>query len=73
MLTDGAPAKAETMAVKLADLQDNARLDRALLRSATAERDLKRIHRYLLSYKFLNDELSETEFRHLMTDNEPES
>jgi (p)ppGpp synthase/HD superfamily hydrolase len=53
-------------AVKLADLTDNSRPDRCLLRPDRIERDFARIHRYLLSYKFLTDGISESEYRTLM-------
>lgn len=53
-------------AVKLADLHDNTRLDRMLLRSAKADDDLRRIHRYLLSHQFLTDQLNESEYRAMM-------
>jgi hypothetical protein len=52
--------------VKLADLADNSRLDRCILRVERIARDLARIHRYVLSYKFLIDRLSETDYRSLM-------
>jgi (p)ppGpp synthase/HD superfamily hydrolase len=52
--------------VKLADLADNSRLDRCILRIARVERDFARIHRYVLSYKFLTDQLSESDYRSLM-------
>jgi len=52
--------------VKLADLEDNSRLDRALLRAESVERDLKRINRYQLSYKFLSGGLTEAEYRAAM-------
>lgn len=52
--------------VKLADLHDNSRLDRAMLRAGSVERDLRRIHRYQLSYKFLTDQLTEAEYREAM-------
>jgi (p)ppGpp synthase/HD superfamily hydrolase len=52
--------------VKLADLADNARLDRALLRVGSIDRDMARMRRYLLSYKFLTGQLREAEFRTLM-------
>jgi hypothetical protein len=52
--------------VKLADLGDNSRLDRCILRSERIARDLARLHRYVLSYKFLTDRLSESEYRSLM-------
>jgi hypothetical protein len=53
-------------AVKLADLEDNSRLDRTLLRPQSVARDLARIHRYVLSYKYLTGVLSEAEYRELM-------
>jgi (p)ppGpp synthase/HD superfamily hydrolase len=51
---------------KLADLADNSRLDRCILRVKRIDRDLARMHRYVLSYKFLTDGLSESEYRSLM-------
>lgn len=53
--------------VKLADLHDNCRLDRTILRPQRLERDLARIHRYFLSHKFLTDQISEQEYRTLMS------
>jgi (p)ppGpp synthase/HD superfamily hydrolase len=53
-------------AVKLADLTDNCSLHRCLLRPNQVARDLARIHRYVLSYKYLTDKLSEEEYRGLM-------
>lgn len=52
--------------VKLADLEDNSQMKRALLRHDRVERDLARIHRYVLSYKFLTDKLTEEQYRALM-------
>jgi hypothetical protein len=52
--------------VKLADLEDNARLDRALVRPGSIERDWPRLHRYVLSYKFLTGALTEEQYRGLM-------
>jgi (p)ppGpp synthase/HD superfamily hydrolase len=52
--------------VKLADLEDNTRLPRTILRPDRLERDLARIRRYVLSYKFLTDQLSEEQYRSLM-------
>ncbi|VTS01154.1 hypothetical protein [Tuwongella immobilis] len=52
--------------VKLADLEDNSRIDRALVRPDKIERDFARLHRYHLSYKFLKDQLSEADYRRLM-------
>ena len=53
--------------VKLADLADNSRLERCILRPERIERDLARLHRYVLSYKFLTDQLSEVDYRSLMS------
>lgn len=53
--------------VKLGDLADNCRLDRTILRAERLQPDLARIHRYFLSYKFLTDQLTEAEYRALMS------
>jgi hypothetical protein len=53
--------------VKLGDLADNWRLDRTILRPERLQPDLARIHRYVLSYKFLTDQISEQEYRSLMS------
>jgi (p)ppGpp synthase/HD superfamily hydrolase len=53
--------------VKLADLVDNSRPDRAILNPGTVERDMKRLRRYLLSYKFLTGQHNEAEYRALMS------
>src|SRR5262249_12221411 len=52
--------------VKLGDLADNCWLDRTILRPARIQRDLARIHRYFLSYRFLIDQITEQEYRSLM-------
>ena len=52
---------------KLGDLADNYRLDRTILRPERLQPDLARIHRYVLSYKFLTDQISEQEYRSLMS------
>jgi (p)ppGpp synthase/HD superfamily hydrolase len=52
--------------VKLADLHDNCRLDRSILRPQRLQHDLARIHRYFLSYKYLTDQITEQEYRSLM-------
>ena len=64
--------KADPLArlVKIADLTDNARLDRMLLRAESIERDFRRIHRYVLAYKFLTEVLTEEEYRSAMVGNE---
>ena len=52
--------------VKLGDLQDNCRLSRMMLRGDQMDRDLARIRRYVLSYKFLTNLIGEGEYRGLM-------
>jgi len=54
--------------VKLADLGDNSRLDRTILRPQRLQQDLARIRRYALSYKFLADQITEEQYRSLMAD-----
>src|SRR5262245_35993022 len=51
---------------KLADLEDNSRLSRAILRPQRLQHDLARIRRYHLAYKFLTDRITEQEYRQLM-------
>jgi (p)ppGpp synthase/HD superfamily hydrolase len=53
-------------AVKLADLSENTRIERALMRPASLERDAHRLQRYVLSYRFLTDEIDETAYRAAM-------
>ena len=57
--------------VKLSDLRDNSRLERALLRPAKFQADLDRIRRYLLSYKFLTDRITEHQYRELIAEDRP--
>ena len=52
--------------VKLADLADDWRLDRTLLRPQRFEADVARLRRYALSYKYLTDQITEQEYRTLM-------
>jgi guanosine-3',5'-bis(diphosphate) 3'-pyrophosphohydrolase len=54
--------------VKLADLQDNSRLARMLLRPQQLQRDLDRIRRYVLSYKFLMEQMTEDQYRASMAE-----
>jgi (p)ppGpp synthase/HD superfamily hydrolase len=54
--------------VKLADLADNTRLDRTILRPDRLDHDLARVRRYLLSYKFLTDQIGEDLYRSLMAE-----
>jgi (p)ppGpp synthase/HD superfamily hydrolase len=53
--------------VKLADLEDNARPSRALLRPDRIEPDIARLRKYFLAYKFLTDMLSEEQYRTAMS------
>ena len=52
--------------VKLADLEDNSRLDRTILRPQRFEADVARLRKYFLSYKFLTDQITEQQYRTLM-------
>lgn len=52
---------------KLSDLRDNSAMNRVLYREELVERDLKRIQRYILSYQFLSDRISEDAYRTQMT------
>lgn len=54
--------------VKLADLRDNARLDRTIIRPQRIDADKRRICKYLVSYKFLTDQIDESTYRELMVD-----
>ena len=49
--------------VKLADLEDNVRPSRAILRPDRLEPDLARLRRYLLAYKFLSGMVNEAQYR----------
>jgi (p)ppGpp synthase/HD superfamily hydrolase len=55
-------------AVKVADLRNNTRPERALMRPGTLARDQRRMARYLLSYRFLTDQISEAEYRSAMAE-----
>ena len=52
--------------VKLADLEDNSRLSRTILRPDRIEPDIGRVRKYLLAYKFLTDMLTEEQYRAAM-------
>ena len=51
---------------KLADLNDNYRLDRVAYRDGHTNGDAKRLQRYVLSYQFLRDKIDEPTYRRLM-------
>jgi (p)ppGpp synthase/HD superfamily hydrolase len=52
--------------VKLADLEDNTRPTRALLRPDRLEPDLARLRKYFLAYKFLTGLMTEQQYRMAM-------
>jgi hypothetical protein len=52
--------------VKLAELEDNSRLDRTILRPQRFEADVARLRKYVLSYKYLTDQITEEQYRMLM-------
>ena len=52
--------------VKLSDLEDNTRLPRTIFRLDRIEHDLARIRRYVLSYKYLTDQITEVQYRAAM-------
>jgi hypothetical protein len=54
--------------VKLADLEDNSLLSRAMLRRDREVTDLARFRRYTMAYKFLTGQLAEDEYRAWMAD-----
>ena len=54
--------------VKLADLEDNSRLDRTILRPQRLDADVARLRKYVLSYKYLTDQITEEQYRSLMGD-----
>src|SRR4051812_21862726 len=45
--------------VKVADLEDNSRLDRTILRPQRIEADVARLRKYVLSFKYLTDQITE--------------
>jgi (p)ppGpp synthase/HD superfamily hydrolase len=53
--------------VKLAELEDNSRPSRTILRPDRIEPDIERVRKYLLAYKFLTDMLTEERYRAAMT------
>lgn len=55
---------------KMSDLRDNASLSRVLLREPSINTDSQRIRRYVLSYQFLSDRISEDDYLRQMTAND---
>ncbi len=52
--------------VKLADLADNSRLDRNVIDPGRFDWDQRRLVKYLVTYKFLADQIDEPTYRELM-------
>jgi (p)ppGpp synthase/HD superfamily hydrolase len=52
--------------VKLADLMDNYNLPRTLFRLDRMDHDLKRLQKYILSYQFITDQITEQQYRAAM-------
>jgi (p)ppGpp synthase/HD superfamily hydrolase len=57
--------------VKLADLRDNASLERVLMRPERLSADAARVQRYVLAYRFLTDQISEDQYRAASAATEP--
>lgn len=57
--------------VKLSDLRDNSNLNRLLLRPEKFDTDTARMLKYVLSFRFLNNEISESEYGTLMARVDP--
>lgn len=55
-------------AVKLSDLADNSRLDRNVLTLDRFDWDRRRIVKYLVTYKFVSDQIDESAYRALMAE-----
>jgi hypothetical protein len=62
----GVKGNAVARQVKLADLADNSRLDRNVIDPARFDWDQRRIVKYLVTYKFLADQIDEPIYRELM-------
>ena len=52
--------------VKLADLEDNYRIDRVAFRSEHTQEDTQRMQKYALSFQFLTQSIDESEYRRRM-------
>jgi len=52
--------------VKIADLADNCRPDRIILRPQKIDADLARLRKYAISHQYLTGQLTEHEYRKLM-------
>lgn len=52
--------------IKLADLEDNYRIDRVALRPGLEERDQRRLSKYILTHQFLSDRITAQEYKQRM-------
>jgi (p)ppGpp synthase/HD superfamily hydrolase len=59
--------------VKMADLRDNSDVRRLLYRSASTQNDLRRVARYVLSYQFLEDRLTQADYLKSMAEIDQQS
>lgn len=59
--------------VKLADLKDNSDIRRALLRPARQTKDMLQGAKYILSYQYLEDRVSESEYIERMNQIDPKA
>jgi len=57
--------------VKMADLRDNSDVRRMLYRSTSTQKDLRRAARYVLSYQFLDDRLTQADYLQSMAEIDP--
>lgn len=57
--------------VKMADLRDNSDVRRMLYRSTSTQKDLRRAARYVLSYQFLEDRLTQADYLQSMAEIDP--
>lgn len=57
--------------VKMADLRDNSDVRRMLYRSTSTQKDLRRAARYVLSYQYLDDRLTQADYLQSMAEIDP--
>lgn len=58
------------VSVKMADLQDNTRIDRQMSSFKHIDKDVRRVTKYYLTWQYLNERINEEEYRELMTAND---
>jgi (p)ppGpp synthase/HD superfamily hydrolase len=56
-------------AVKIADLKDNTRIDRAIMRPKKIQADARRMVKYILSYKYLTKQIEYENYKTAMEAN----